>query len=693
MLLLPAVVAQVAAAELFRGASIGEPGYWAVADAYLDKAEPAQDHGGGFTLLGGDNRTILIRFGDLNRVVGSKFRVISARLALTPSAGDVPKLTKVTALDAPWGEGPLATLTRIISTAEGAKKTGVARGAATWNERRAGIVAWPSPGNPGGTTVEATAGPVGRTIEIAGLAATVQGWIDRPWTNHGLALAFTGDVEFFSSQSPSGRPKLLLSLEPVTTTMETKPDLAVTLLSKIGGKWTATVRNVGSAPAPAAKAVWVVDGKSGAEASVPALAPNAEATIPYGGGEPKEDLQVPNLALQITPSGKDAATANDRLDAFTTGKPVTLRLKAGLDPQAVVQYWNETVATQSRFSFAPEGVRPRVRLEGATVAEDGAGTLPEALRQIGGALGLPSPSAGGDWYPGLMGYGDTRFEGTTAGRIPLPYEPYSDPATATALLEPTGLLSATDVGRLNDGNDKLPLPTVVMLRVLDLIGRPMAGLEVTVEGPGVPATKVTTGAEGTALLPKAAFKSDLSNGVLTVRATRQGATESGFVKAWRLSDTFRRGNSPVAIADVRLNLPALALETETDLAAGKAFVDSEGKPYVLGAPLSEKPGAWIEVDLGRDRTIGEIAIKPGSKFWDRYEIRLGTTGGKSEDASLWAGELDEAWTLRNRSSNGWISYRAPMQRIRTVRIVSKSGGPASLDGLRVVPVRIATTTP
>ena len=689
MLLLPGAL-QTATVELYRGAPLGTPGYWAVEDTYLDKTEPAQDHGGGYTLLGGDGRTVLLRFGDLRRTVGEGRRVVSASLVLTPSGGDVPKLEGVTAVDAPWGEGPQKTLSRILANVEagpGKAKAGAARGAATWTERRAGIAAWPAPGKPGGATVAATGAPQGRDFRIDGLGPTVQGWLDRPWSDYGLALAFTGDVEFFASQSPSGRPRLVLTTEPVVTTLETKPDLAVTRIAKEGGKWTATVRNVGAAPAPAATAAWWTNGKPGDSMPVAALAPGAEASLAYSGAEPKEDFQTPGLGFALSPGEKDAAKDDDRLDVFPEGKPLRLRLAPGLDPQAVVAYWNETVAPQSRFSFAPEGVKGRVRLEAAETAADGAATLAEALRQVGGQLGLPHPDGGDDLHPGLMGYGDTRFDGAIPGRLPLPYEPYPNPATDAALLEPTGLLSATDVGRLNDESDRLPLPKIVFLNAVDLAGTPLPGLELTVDGGGLGVQRITTGANGSVLLPPTTFKNDLSNGTITVRGGRYGIAAKDVVKAWRLSDSVRRGVA-VVVAEVRLDLPTQPLERETDLAGGKGFTTSEGKPYALGSPLPEKSGAWVEIDLGRDRTIGEIALKPGERLWDRYEIRLYGTGGKPEEATLWAAEADAAWARRNRSEEGWLPYRAPAQRVRFVRIVSRSGGAGSLAGLRIVPVRI-----
>ena len=690
MLLLP-VALQSATLDLYRGASIGTPGYWAVEDTYLDKAEAGQDHGGVYTLLGGDGRTVLLRFGDLPRAIGHGMRVVSASLLLTPSGGDVPKLESVTAIDAPWGEGPMTTLSRILANVEagpGKAKTGVAKGAATWNERRAEIATWPTPGKPGGTTVATTSTPQGREFRIDGLGSTVQGWLDRPWTNDGLALAFDGDVEFFSSQSPSGRPRLLLKLEPTVTTLETKPDLAVVRIAKEGGKWTATVRNVGSAPSLATKGAWSAEGKAAPPVAVPALTPGAEAKLAYEGGEPKEDLQVPNLAFAVDHVAKDPATANDRLDVFTTSKPVRLKLIQGVEPQAVIGYWNETVARQSRLSFAPSGVKARIRLESSEEAADGATNLSEGLRQIGLQLGLPTPSDGGDLYPGLMGYGDTRFEGSIPGRLTLPYEPYPDPATDNALLEPTGLLSATDVGRLNDESDRLPLPKVVFLNAVDLAGRPLPGLELTIEGGGLGKQKLTTGANGSVLLPTPSFKNDLSNGTITVRAGRFGVAAKDEVKAWRLSDAVRRGNA-VVIAEVRLNLPTGPLERETDLAAGKPLVDSAGKPYAYGSPLPTKAGEWVEIDLGRDRTIGEIALKPGSTFPERVEIRVYGTGGKPEEATLWAKDLSTSWNLRNRGEDGLLSYRAPAQRIRYIRILSDSGGAGSLAGVKVIPVAIA----
>lgn len=720
MLLLPALVVQSATVDLYRGARLSAPGYWAVEDTYLDKSEANQDHGGGFTLTGGDGRTILIKFSDLARFVGKGRRVTAATLMLVPSGGEVPNLKSISAIDQPWGEGPATSLTRILNTIETQPtdvkpKVVASRGAATWNERRAGIAAWSSAGNPGGKPVEAKGEAGEKAFEITGLAATVQGWLDRPWSNHGLSLSFAGNVEFFSSQAPSGRPRLVLTVEPFATTMQTKPDLAVVAITKDGPRWSARVRNVGTAPAPAAKATWWADGKPSPDVALDKpLGPGEETTVAYTGAEPTADPQVPTLGLALTPATGDAASENDRLDVFAGGKPVNLKLAPGLNAAEVITVWNETVAPQSRFSFAPEGAKARVRLGTVETGADGAKSLLEALRQVGRQLGLPeiapSPVVGRgseDLYPGLMGYGDTRFEGTIPGKLALPYEPYPDPPTETALLEPTDLLSASDVGRLSSPSDPFPMPRATLIRLTDLVGRSLAGLEVTLEQPGVPAVKMTTSSGGTLILPSrgpdgpfGGLKPDLSNGVITLRATQHGITETAFVKAWRLSDAFRRSGSPAVLMDIRMNLPMLPLESETDLAKDKIATDSTGGEAArlaaitddddaTAAVLPDKPGSWVEIDLGRDRTLGEIAVRPGDgPFWSRYDILVYSTGQRPEDALAWSSEPNSAWARRNRAEAGWVSYRSPVQRIRYVRIVNRSGGPGTLAGFRVVPIKL-----
>src|SRR5688500_5769418 len=74
--------------ELYKGATVvGQDGatfrYWDVEDTYLDPKNPDRNFGGHGKISGGTGRTILIRFGDLNRAIGPMRRVKRAALHLT----------------------------------------------------------------------------------------------------------------------------------------------------------------------------------------------------------------------------------------------------------------------------------------------------------------------------------------------------------------------------------------------------------------------------------------------------------------------------------------------------------------------------------------------------------------------------------------------------------------------------------
>jgi hypothetical protein len=112
--------------------------------------------------------------------------------------------------------------------------------------------------------------------------------------------------------------------------------------------------------------------------------------------------------------------------------------------------------------------------------------------------------------------------------------------------------------------------------------------------------------------------------------------------------------------------------------------------------LGAKVGDWVEIDLGRDRTIGEIdLIGKSENFWQQFEIQVYSTGQKATEATPWATELNWQWAAHNRrevlpGESGLVSvpYRTQEIRIRFIRIVNKAGTPGKLAGIRVVPIKI-----
>src|SRR5262249_39700096 len=127
---------------------------------------------------GGKNKTILVRFGDLDRVIPPGAKVRHATLVLTDDgSGQKAALRSISRVLVPWGEGPYASISGIFSLRpkpDPTKATGkpeeppAPRGSATWRQRRAGddAIAWQQAGAQGASD----AAP----IENAHLATTDQ---------------------------------------------------------------------------------------------------------------------------------------------------------------------------------------------------------------------------------------------------------------------------------------------------------------------------------------------------------------------------------------------------------------------------------------------------------------------------------------------------------------------------------------
>jgi hypothetical protein len=762
-----------------------------VTDTTLDSSNADTNHGGSMSLLGGPGRTILIRFGDLNRVVGPFHRVRKASLVLGSGGGPTPSLRSVSRVLVPWGEGPLQTLSgilRVQKPAEGtpAKPTAPLWGA-TWRERRGQRTAWQQPGAAGAADAEpiATAKIASddKALTITGLEDAVQRMAERWYENHGFAVSFETPTEVSSSQSVKNRPRLVLELEPVAP--KTGADLSVVSISRgaaEGGEvpFTARVKNVGTAASEGFAAAWVVGERQNATIENPnRVEPGQEVTFTVR--QPAKntpDHRVHPIGLRIVPKGNDAVAGNDYLEVQENARFVTLVVDPKLAEaakatpntlgsrsvedwaQEQVRTWNDVYLAHSRFSFATEGAKERVALQGIEVGQPGGvgtGTgntlnyawLPTTtitstdtafLRSLGVASGLPDMSAMSiargridlkdngkpvdrsnvDRFPGIMGYGDTRFEGSVPGQIGLPYEPYFSPIFEVNPLEPTGLLSATDVARVNRGLEggTLTMPKTLLVRAQDLTGRPLSGVELsffqTKDGrvpDGPPAFTTVVGTTGTGVLPNRGefgpfgqIDPMAGNGTFLVRALVNGVPEWSWLKAWQLYDAASRGNQTAAIVDLRFNVPGAPLEADVDLARDRIITDSAGSlPAKLVALVDDstdtevaigpKVGDWIEIDLGRDRTVGEVRLATKSGFLPRFDIVGYGTGQRAEEAIPIAKELDWAWTSQNRGESGpggtvSVAYRGPIPRVRYLRILNRSGGEGKLAAIRIVPARV-----
>ncbi|MCB8933721.1 MAG: hypothetical protein M9921_06275 [Fimbriimonadaceae bacterium] len=586
--------------ELYRGASIGaSTRYWYVEDTTLDSTRPEESLGGLPSLATGSGKTVLIKFGDLDRALGAGVRVKDARLVLTVVGGQRPTLRGISTVQAPWGEGPTKTLT--LFDPVGAKAV-VPRWASTWRHRRAGAggAAWQQDGALGLGDValirDATSAPVGQDqLVIGGLGPAVAEMATHWDANHGFALTFDGSAALASSQaSPENRPRLMVEVEPAAQIDVAMPDLCVTWIEqgppharrsaglseakdqdgqsvevvRAAGTlanplpdgeamtYTAHIKNLGAASSAGHSVRWFVNEQPGASTeSQQVLAPGEETTtqitVPY---RTDADHRTQPIRIVVTPKGPELRPNNNALEIQAGARSVALYAERGWlgkfqarsgEPfeswvQGQVRTWNDMVLPQSRFSFAPDGVLERVRIQRIAIVDDGtlqgtpatpggkrddtveaewgfaagsADTIGAArfvdrtlLATLSTRLGLASLAPMGassasvqlldgskrvtrgseDRFPGLMGGGDTRNEALLAGDFTMPYEPFFDPITSTAPLEATDLYSATDVLSFNarigkpvgtPGEILYDVPATTLLRVTDASGNPVASAD------------------------------------------------------------------------------------------------------------------------------------------------------------------------------------------------------------------------
>jgi len=576
---------------------------------------------------------------------------------------------------------------------------------------------------------------------VEGLGEAVQAMVERPAQNQGFVLRFASPVEFFSSQAPKKRPTL--SLETAASTQMDGPDLSVTRIERgttdgAEVSFTAHVKNVGTAPISGFGYAWIIGERLGGTVRADTkLEPGAEATftIRRPVKEAPDARQAP-LAFRVTPASDDRNPANDELEVFENARFLKLRVPSGIVPyslddwaQGQVAAFNDLFLAQSRFSFAPEGVLQRVAIQSISRESGDADSVllppPSAksgvdtrwMAELAKALGGKAPAYGAitrqkvsqwglpvevpasqDRFPGVLGFGDTRFDGFVPYSLPIPYEPQFSNAPTTDLLEPTDLLDATTVGGLNGTGGVLP--KTIIIRAVDLAGRPIANALVNLsvgtklDGPGKGAV---TSPSGTFLLPAMATGLD---DLILVRLTTSGQTAYGWLKVWQLLDSASRGNRTVSIFELRFNTCDGTIDGTKNLATDRILTSSPTlNPAQLGAitdgnlqtsaTLGASPGDWVEIDLGRDRTIGELTLDVGaSDFWRQFAIVGYATGESAAGQTPLFREADFAWTRLNRGTETGMTYRLPATRIRYLRLINLAGGPATLRELTIRPASL-----
>ncbi len=665
---------------------------WNVQDTTLISSDPDTNFGGSTTLLGGPGRTILIRFGDISRLVPAGKRVASASLVFEQQAGSPPNLQSVSTVRLPWNEGPRHTFSASFTMPDPKAKPKPPMGSATWRERQGQIAGWDRPGGWGpkdARPIESANLEIrDASVSITGLGEAVQAMATDPESNYGFSLRFSANLEFASSESAKNRPRLEIMLADAAP-VERKVDLALTGFSATDSVAKATVFNAGTGAVTGYSVIFRTEEGEISVAAPGPLAPGATAVIEHAvKPDPARPVRLQPVLARVSAAG-DADPRNDAFTGYVGAKTINCSLEDA-------RRFNETYLGESRFSFAPSGADARVNFQQVEGGPDGTEAMMAVYRQLfGNSLEQFSKAGGG--YPGfvgLSGWGDTRFDGVVPGQIPLPLVPISSPVFDVNPLVPSGLLNMTEVAYLNRDAAK-PWPTVpktVILRVQDQLGRSLAGTQVSLTsrtGADAPATTdITVPATGSVILPKFPATAD----EVKLSLSLNGETEAAPFYVWQLVDQASRGNRDVAFLELRANLPAAKIDHATDLAENKVVTDSVNTPpaklIVLtqrggssdGVALPAGKGAWIEIDLGRDRTIAEVSLDfAGDQMWKSFDIVGYGTGQPASEAGAFAQEMD----ARNHMAP--VAYRGSAPRIRYLRIINRSEGAGRLRTLQVRP--------
>ncbi len=697
-----------------------------VQDTTLDRGKPDTDYGRDTVIRGGPGVVALVRFPQLVSGLPPGKRVKSARLVLTPASQDVPVLDSVGRMTTGWEEGSAD------GTATGKeKKSATGDFAATWNSTGFGRRRWAAAGaTDDSQPVQATGATQGDQYVVTGLGTAVQAMLDHPASSFGLGLAFKGNCAFLSGDFFENRPRLEIQLEDGPTA---GPDLAVLTVEPRGGGWVARLGNLGSAPAPAGTLEWS-DGSNSGKAERPEVAPGAEVSVPLGAAPQSNPTDPRSARLVVSASCPgDVQPVNNEASVWTDGTPV--QVTGGLKEQAAYQVaagaLNSWVFPMSRYVFAREGCLTRLRL--VTAGGDGAPTVKADTRGpvtdlVSALVGLPK----GFWskWPvevnGVGVLGDTRDDTRWLNLLPLPPIGYQEAVGNPVSLQQSGLVSSPEVYLLNSlrgksASDRLALmqevPNVLLLRFQDLTGQPLANCAVDY----VPTSKgeldeagalhmktdalgnLRVGGRGASKNSFGPVDADGGNAWVQIRTKRGATVVSLWMPVWQLWQEVARGNKSVGTLECRVNQSTGEIDTRQDLAANKIVTDSfNDLPAQLVALVdsnpttsfdldtTSKPG-WIEIDLGRDRPVGEVRISfaKGSRIWNAFDIAGYGTAQTPSSAKAWFHEsmgAEHVDLIGNTGINGTtMVYRAPAVTSRYLRIIPRESSKVSLTGIEVYP--------
>ncbi|MEI8283007.1 MAG: hypothetical protein WCG75_11415, partial [Armatimonadota bacterium] len=142
--------------------------------------------------------------------------------------------------------------------------------------------------------------------------------------------------------------------------------------------------------------------------------------------------------------------------------------------------------------------------------------------------------------------------------------------------------------------------------------------------------------------------------------------------------------------DLPFNFGPWPINTETNLIVGKPANDSaKSFPAQLAGLVDDNPDTeyvlpakgWVEIDLGRDRLLGEFDIQ--GEVPHKFNVKVYGTTDKVDQADVWIDEINADLFRSAYGQTGDSIYRPSPNTARYVRIENLTDKPARLKGIKV----------
>ena len=240
-------------------------------------------------------------------------------------------------------------------------------------------------------------------------------------------------------------------------------------------------------------------------------------------------------------------------------------------------------------------------------------------------------------------------------------------------------------------NPVVSYPGVIILQAVNTEGDPLAGAKLRFADQ----PEMVTDKNGYAF---PASPAPGYVGPITVSAEIGGIKDSFSFSSAKLSNIFARGMTKAASIELPFNLPASEITRDTNLVLGKPTRDSANSfpAQLLGltddndaTTFTLAPKAWVEVDLGRDRLLGELELR--GDLPEAFVVAVYGTTEKINESRPWIGESSLSTRLRHYPSinPGTVIYRPRPIGGRYIRILNAGEKAATLKGIRLLATKRA----